>query len=279
MRKIDLKGQKFGRWTVLREGNKQNWVCMCDCGDEKEIFIGSLRSGKSKGCRKCSGERFINDLTGKKYNSLTVISIDKSRTKSRGVMWLCKCDCGNEKIISSNCLVSGSTKSCGECPINFYELKNDFAIIKTFNNKEFKVNLEDFEVVKKYNWYDMKGYACALSNGVTIYMHRVLMDVPKEMEVDHIDSNKSNNLRSNLRVCTHKENSRNTNKQRNNTTSTYKGVSYDKSRKKWEAYIMTNDRKYHLGRYETEKEAALKYNIKAKELFGEYAKINEIRAD
>lgn len=69
-----------------------------------------------------------------------------------------------------------------------------------------KVDNEDFEVVKDFNWCLSKnGYAFSNIGG---YMHRLIMNPPKDMEVDHIDRNKLDNRRYNLRICTHIENMR-----------------------------------------------------------------------
>lgn len=59
--------------------------------------------------------------------------------------------------------------------------------------------------------------------------------------------------------------------------SQYKGVCYDKTRNKWRSYIKINGRQHHIGRYDTELEAARRYNEKAKILFGKFACLNEIK--
>ena len=53
------------------------------------------------------------NLTGQRFGKLTVIEKSDRRTKSRGVIWKCRCDCGNETFIASTCLMQGKTKSCG----------------------------------------------------------------------------------------------------------------------------------------------------------------------
>lgn len=61
MQRLDLTGQSFGKWTALRLGVKpSHWVCRCACGTEKEVFIGSLRSGDSTQCVKCQGKQVAN---------------------------------------------------------------------------------------------------------------------------------------------------------------------------------------------------------------------------
>jgi hypothetical protein len=92
--------------------------------------------------------------------------------------------------------------------------------------------------------------------------------------IDHIDRNRANNHIKNLRQCTQRQNTYNNKSNKGN--SKYKGVSWHKQRNKWGAYIHYNYRKIHLGYYTIEKEAAMAYNKKAKELFGKFAYLNEV---
>ena len=96
--------------------------------------------------------------------------------------------------------------------------------------------------------------------------------------IDHIDGNKTNNSLDNLRLCSYSQNNRNSSK-RENTSSIYKGVCWDKSLGKWKAQIQINGGQNHLGLFTNEKEAAQAYNEKAKELFKEFAKLNIIEND
>lgn len=92
--------------------------------------------------------------------------------------------------------------------------------------------------------------------------------------IDHIDGNGLNNRLSNLRLATPLQNSRNQRKQKRATTSLYKGVTLVKSR--WRAYIHSGDKVVHLGYHPTQEQAALAYNAKALELYGEFARLNII---
>lgn len=89
-------------------------------------------------------------------------------------------------------------------------------------------------------------------------------------QLDHIDRNKSNNLIDNLRIATGANNQYNRTKSAN-TSSQYKGVSYNKQTKKWTASIRKDYERYFIGYFTTEIEAAQAYDAKAKELFGEFA--------
>lgn len=95
------------------------------------------------------------------------------------------------------------------------------------------------------------------------------MNPPEGLVVDHINGNKLDNRRSNLRICTQSQNlnGRNTNKG-------YIGVSWDKFRGKWKANIGKDYQKIFLGRFDTAEEAARVYDEKAVELFGEFARLN-----
>lgn len=115
---IDLTGQRFGRLTVIAKAEKPKgststslfWLCKCDCGTEKIISGNVLRQGKAQSCgcynKDTHAAKFI-DLTGKTFGKLTVIKKvpRPENLKSAGAYWLCKCECGNEKIILGKSLI------------------------------------------------------------------------------------------------------------------------------------------------------------------------------
>lgn len=151
--------------------------------------------------------------------------------------------------------------------------------INLINTSEFTlVGDDDYEKLFYIRRSKQKGkrtlYA-RKSNGGKL-MHRVILDInnPK-VQVDHIDGNGLNNQKNNLRLASNQQNSFNQIKQLNRS-SQFKGVSWEKQRKKWEAYIKINKRKLFLGYFFQEKDAAKAYNKKALELFGEFAKLNNI---
>lgn len=106
-----------------------------------------------------------------------------------------------------------------------------------------------------------------ISNGIEILSGNV--------EVDHIDTNKLNNHHDNLRVSSRSNNMMNIKYSKVNKSSKYKGVTYCKNKKSpWRSRIRINNKLIHLGYFLTEIEAAIAYDIKAVELFGEFANIN-----
>ena len=97
------------------------------------------------------------------------------------------------------------------------------------------------------------------------------------LTVDHIDSNKLNNLRSNLRICTQKLNCCNRSKGEGKYSSSFKGVFKNKTMpNRWCAKIKVDGKNIYLGTFIMEPEAAEAYNNAAIKFFGEYAKVNII---
>jgi len=146
------------------------------------------------------------------------------------------------------------------------------------------VDNEDYGWLNQFKWCAMKlkntFYAVRSSKTIngkqkTIYMHRVIMNPPNNMDIDHIDHNGLNNQKVNLRVVTRSQNSMNqqTHKKK---SSNFKGVSRNKLNKLWQASIEYNGKSINLGYFEEEIDAGIIYNQKAIELFGEYAHLNQI---
>jgi len=133
------------------------------------------------------------------------------------------------------------------------------------------VDDDDFEYLSQWKWsVDGKGYAV---RGCGIKMHRLIMGAPADFFCDHINGVRLDNRKENLRLVTNKQNLWNRGKASNNTSG-YKGVNFQNG--KWHVSIMASGIKYHFGCFETKEKAAAVYNEKAKEIHGEYARINVI---
>jgi len=135
------------------------------------------------------------------------------------------------------------------------------------------VDATDYEWLSAWLWYSQNGYAGRRQMGKILLMHRLIMQPPDDMLIDHIDGNRMNNCRCNLRICTRAENQRN--KRRHaRSISIFKGVSYNKQAGKWFSQCWFEGR-YHVGPYvDDEAEAARDYDRMAVDYFGEFARLN-----
>ena len=104
-------------------------------------------------------------------------------------------------------------------------------------------------------------------------MHGFILNKEDSSQIDHWDRNGLNNQKVNLRPCTGQQNSFNRGK-RTGCTSKFKGVHFNKERKKYMLQISVNRRQTYLGLFNSEIEAAKAYDVKALELFGEFAYLN-----
>ena len=139
------------------------------------------------------------------------------------------------------------------------------------------VDAEDYDRLNQHKWHLNKHrtteYAVRCPGRKYIKMHRLLLNAPPHLLVDHRDGNGLNNRKANLRLCTNKENARNARPSKGGS-SRYKGVSWHKAKKKYDARIEVDGKRYSLGCFHDEIEAAVVYDIKAMELFGEFAYFN-----
>jgi len=136
------------------------------------------------------------------------------------------------------------------------------------------VDDSDYEWLNQWKWhYKHKDGAVRSTKATRIYMHRVVTQCPSEYEVDHINHDRLDNRRVNLRVCSHSQNQCNSAKLSSNTSG-YKGVSWHKKVGKWQSKIGHRGKSYYLGLFSDPVDAALAYDAKARETFGEFAACN-----
>jgi len=136
------------------------------------------------------------------------------------------------------------------------------------------VDAEDYEQMMKYNWYAWykRGHISARRESGK-NLAREIMGVPRGAEVMHKNHDGLDCRKSNLQIVSHSEASQHK-RLRENKTSKYKGVSWEKQRQKWEAKIYKDGKGYHLGRFDDEEDAAQRYDEKALELYGDTAYLN-----
>ena len=135
------------------------------------------------------------------------------------------------------------------------------------------VDDEDYQYLNQWKWYSYKignsYYSHAVIKYKTVIMHRLIMNCPTNLVIDHIDHDGLNNQKSNLRICTQRQNTVN---RMPFGKSKYKGVYFDGNRIR--AIINYNNKKRYLGSFKNEMDAAKAYDEAAKKHHGEFAYLN-----
>ncbi len=216
---------------------------------------------------------------GLKFGSITIIGHEGFDKKGNGIV-KCVCDCGNIKTFPLVQLKSGHTKTCKNCCKNNFIIIGDLLIghINCYKSsrglfreaKVFILDAENYEKTKSHTWRYTGKYISTNINCKTVFLHRLIIDVPEGREIDHINGNPMDNRKSNLRLCTRSENQSNK-ISRKDSTCYYPGVYWNKNAKAWAAQIRKNNVKKHLGYYENVNDA-IKARIEAeKEYHGKFS--------
>lgn len=148
------------------------------------------------------------------------------------------------------------------------------------------VDEADYEWLNQWKWFvSAQGYAArnqyiGYKNGVQNQkihlMHRVIMKTSSGLQVDHINGDRLDNRKCNLRNSSHGQNQQNRGSNKN-TSSKYKGVHWSKCARKWIVEIMSEREKKYIGCFCNEEDAALAYNEAAKKYHGEFAYQNRVK--
>lgn len=226
------------------------------------------------------------DITGQRFGRLIVKR--RGENQNKHIMYYCDCDCGNKDIlIRKDSLIDGNTQSCGCLAIerrtesskmackksNKYKLLENYGVGWTSNtNEEFYFDLEDHDKIKDYCWYQDKKEKYIKSNtknkndnpnkkSHTLLLHRMVIECNEKDIIDHINRNRVDCRKNNLRKVDNFDNARNRSISSNNLSG-YIGVSYDKERKKWSSQLIIKDKKIYFKRFDS-KEEAIKARLEA----------------
>ena len=273
MIKVEVNtGDRFGRLTIIQElpqhispsGSKaRKFLCKCDCGNTTEVWLTSLRRGttKSCGCLVYETKNALDIKGGDVFGKLTVIKEVENYISPNGVKerrFLCKCECGNTKIVTRSYLKKkGVAPSCGcyskvsykkyHCKHNTYETNGETTKVFDAKGNYALIDTEDLEKVKPYYFYKtINGYFIASSRGAsskyTIYLHRLITNCPKDRVVDHINHCRNDNRKFNLKICSIQDNRKN---------QPFIGVVFLEHIKKWQVSAQKDNNIIYLGLCDT----------------------------
>lgn len=169
--------------------------------------------------------------------------------------------------------------------LNFTSMKEIAINSKKHGTKILLIDDEDMHIVENGSWYLKPGkagnfYVAGRFDGKRGFIHRFIMNTPKDEVVDHLDGSGLNCQKTNMKNCTVKENNYNTSSQKmEHTTSTYRGVSFSMEKTtnrygkiyyhgRWRAQIQKDGKRITIGRYKTELDAAYAWNLKAEQVYG-----------
>lgn len=231
----------------------------------------------------------FKDISGCKFGRLKVLyRTTSTKTRSGAIPnWICLCDCGNIISVTYNALKNGFSISCGcynrekaqqRKKFNKYDLdSNPYGIGWTTNtNKEFYFDLEDYDKIKNYCWYENdQGYIIGVIDRHTnIRLHRLVMDAQPGDLVDHKFGKRYDNRKSELRFATKQTNGINRGCNITNNLGA-KGVSMTKSGK-YSAKIMVDGKQHHLGTFATLEEAKEVRFQAEQHYFGDFAYTQQV---
>jgi hypothetical protein len=161
------------------------------------------------------------------------------------------------------------------------EIHDGIAFVPLTRGYVARIDVSDIEKVKPFNWgVQIKDRTCYAirtprknerGTRAHILLHRLIMEAPEDMQVDHISGDGLDCRKQNLRLATHEENVRNARRRRDNQSG-YKGVSWHRQRRKWVAQLNVNGKRKYLGLFTCPKEAHAAYCDAVAETHGEFAR-------
>lgn len=248
--KEDITGQTFGKLTAIsfvgKNCSHSVWKCRCECGNFVDREVTKLKYKKSfQLCDDCL----------EYYKKIENVLLKENRTKD------------NEVILSfPRCKKE-----------NVYDFLDDGTVLI---NKRAIVDFEDYKLIKSIGGFvsiDTRGYAYFAYNTDIVYLHRLISDSKlsyhyldgEEQICDHINGNKLDNRRSNLRIIDFKNNAINCGLRKDNTSGV-KGVYWTKKLSKWQVCINYKNKKHYLGVYESFEDAVKVRKEAEKKYFKEY---------
>lgn len=237
-------GFRVGKLTVEEATHQHKngyivWKCRCDCGNEILVDTRCLQRGTKRDCG-CSTKvkSTQKDLTGMRFGRLVCIEPTEQRGNGGGVIWRCKCDCGNECLAVSTQLTKGYKKSCG-CL--------GHPALKDFVGKRFGMLTVIAYAGKRAGMHRWK---CRCDCGNQTIVGQTLLQTGKTKSCGCLQATI---IYENLKLCegtsvTALETRKG--KLLSSNTSGYTGVYQNKRNGKWVAQITFKGKTYYLGAYD-----------------------------
>ena len=259
----ELIGQRFGLLTVegdsgQRKGRYTLWRCRCDCGGEVLAKRGQLLSGQVTSCGCVPGTRSKTvDLTGRRFGKLVCLAPTQERGPDGGVVWRCRCDCGNECLAISTQLTKGYKKSCGclgRPPLKDYLHRRFGALeVVAYDGKRggmhywrCRCDCGGETVVSQSNLQSGHTTSCGC---VQREMYRSNLKLVEGTSVAMLENRLKAPIKSNTSGCS--------------------GVYFHRKSGKWNAQITFKSRTYFLGSYRTF-EDAVKARKRGEEMYDSF---------
>ena len=284
MKRIVNAGDRFGYVTVLEEVQRdahghRSYRCKCDCGNVFVTTAGNLYSNPNHRCRKCASSlsgKPRENLVGKVFPAWEVLS--ENGYVGKVFTYKCKCRrCGNISIRNVGQIKARKSALCEKCgPDYHFEINGDTAQGTLPDGTKFLIDTEDVPWVSKKYWHMGKGNYIIGENAERF--HRSILGITdSKIFVDHINRDRLDCRKKNLRAVTPRENSYNHSKVSSNRTG-YIGVYYSTHSRTYEVKVGYNGKRIYLGSSNDNlQKLAQMYNVAATFLFGDYVgELNDV---
>lgn len=278
-------GREYGWFTVLDHASKDRfghiqYHVRCRCGHEQDVQTSVLGKGAAK-CRECAAKYNAAseraNIVGKQYAHFDIL--EEIPRKPNGVrQFICRCrSCGNISVKTKGQIENRKIMRCEHCPPNYhFVVKGNTAVGILPDGNRFMIDVSDMKSVSE-RWWHMQSAGYIVSSERQgahnrIKLHEFLLNPAglPNIIIDHINRNKRDCRRSNLRFVTPQQNCMNKSLSKSNRTG-YVGVFFDTHMGRYRAKIGINNQRISLGSSDNPVECAQMYNWAAMLLFREFA--------
>ena len=274
-------GKEYGWLTLLGEAEKDRhghlrYSVRCRCGKEYAVQSGVLMKPNPK-CAECNAKypqrRKRLSQPGDELNGWLILK-EAGKNPQGAILYDCQClKCGHISRHTRGDLTVRKGNGCQFCPPDYhFTVTGNTAEGILPDGSHFLIDACDIKRFSQFYWGIHEGYIKLRGHRMlTVPLHRFILGYDKNSDViiDHINRNRLDCRRENLRIVTPQQNSMNKSMQKNNTSG-YTGVFFDKSKGKYCGVIGLNDRRIRLGYSDNPVECAQLYNAAADLLFGEF---------